>query len=227
MANSKGEILIMTENQVANQAQPQENKANDKEINFRALEAKHQRQLSEERAKREEAERLNQELLSKQQQEEETDPEPYVDHKKLDKKLAKFGQTTQSDIQKAMEIAKQAAKEELKQEMWLEKNPDFYDTMKLAQKLYETDQELAETILKMPDNFDRQKLVYKNIKALGLHQEKKQPSIQEKIDANKRIPYYQPSGVGTAPYQSAGDFSAAGQKNAYNKMKELQSKLRM
>jgi hypothetical protein len=79
----------------------------------------------------------------------------------------------------------------------------------------------------MPDTFERQKLVYKNIKAFGLDRpEAKQPSIQEKIDSNKRSPYYQPSGVGSAPYASAGDFSASGQKQAYDKMKELQNRLR-
>lgn len=218
----------MTENQSANQVQQQENKPSDKELNFRALQSKYEKQLAEERSKREEAERLAQEALArKQQEEDETEPEPYVDHRRLEKKLAKFGQSTQSDIQKAMEIAKQAAKEELKQEMWLEKNSDFYSVMKNADKLYETDQELAETILKMPEGFERQKLVYKSVKALGLHQEKKQPSIQEKIDANRRSPYYQPSGVGAAPYSASGDYSPAGQKNAYDKMKELQSRLRM
>jgi hypothetical protein len=80
----------------------------------------------------------------------------------------------------------------------------------------------------MPDTFARQKLVYKNIKALGLHRpEAKAPSVQEKIDANRKSPYYQPSGVGTAPYQSVGDFSAGGQKQAYDKMQELKNRLRI
>jgi len=88
--------------------------------------------------------------------------------------------------------------------------------------------ELAESILEMPESFERQKLVYKNIKALGLHQPKpKEPTIQETVDARRKGPYYQPSAVGAAPYHSAGDFSASGQKNAYDKMKELQARLRL
>ena len=80
----------------------------------------------------------------------------------------------------------------------------------------------------MPEGFERQKLVYKNIKALGVHKpEQKQPSIQDKVDANKRSPFYQPNGVGSAPYSSVGDFSAGGQKNAYEKMQQLKSKLRI
>jgi hypothetical protein len=99
--------------------------------------------------------------------------------------------------------------------------------MQHAEKFAQKDPELAETILNMPDSFERQKLVYKSIKALGVHKPEVQaPSIQDKIDANRRSPYYQPSGPGSAPYQSQGDFSPAGQKNAYAKMKELQNRLR-
>jgi len=215
----------MTENQAAI-AQTQENKPSDKELNFRALQAKYEKQLEQERGARIEAERKNQEMQSSQQDVE--DDEPYVAPKHLEKKLAKFGQTTQSDIQKAMEMAKSQAKDEIKQEMWLERNSDFDNVMSHAQKLYEEDREMAETILTMPDNFDRQKLVYQTIKKLGLHEPKKPvASVQDKINANQRSPYYQPSGVATAPYAAGGDFSPVGQKNAYDKLQELKSRLRL
>ncbi len=55
----------------------------------------------------------------------------------------------------------------------------------------------------------------------------KESSIQEKIDANKRSPYYNPSSVGSSPYAVTGDFSANGQKQAYAKLQELKSKLRI
>jgi len=97
-----------------------------------------------------------------------------------------------------------------------------------ADKFAEREPELAETILQMPEGFERQKLVYKNIKALGLHKPAEVKStIQDKVDANRRSPYYQPSGVGSAPYAAAGDFSPSGQKNAYQKMQELKNKLRI
>src|SRR5208337_4554436 len=126
-------------------------------------------------------------------------------------------QETQSDIQKAVHTAL----EEERKNAWLKQNPDFYDLLNQhADKIVKADLELAETILEMPDNFARQKLVYKNIKALGLHKaEQKVPSIQEKIDANRRSPYYQPTGIGTAPYSQVGDFSAVGQKQAFDKMR--------
>jgi len=206
-------------------------KATDKELNFRALEAKYQRELQKER---EERERLSRELEQKSKKfqapedDEDDDDEVYVDRKKLDKKFNKFGQSTQSEIQKAMEMAKHAAKEELKQELWLEQNPDFYDTLQHAEKFAQKAPKLAEAILKMPEGFERQKLVYQNIKELGIDKPaQKESSVQQKIDANRRGPYYQPSGVGTAPYSSQGDFSPQGQKQAYEKLQQLKQMMRL
>jgi len=215
--------------QTEEKQQQTEEKRNDKEYNFRQLEAKYHRQLEQEREARLHAERAAQEAMSRQQQAhdtEENDDEPYVDHKKLDKKLAKFGeksrQETQSEIQKAVQTA--IYKE--RQEAWLKNNPDFSDVLGHAEKFAMHDPELAEAILDMPDGFERQKLVYKNIKALGLHlPEQKQSTIQDKVDANRRNPYYQPSGVGSAPYAQQGDFSNAGKQQAYSKMKELQQRI--
>lgn len=221
----------MTDSNVTNQAQETpatDNKANSKEMNFRALEQK----LAQERAARlemeKELQRLNQVKQQALQDDDDTNDEPYVDHKRLNKTLNKFGQQTQSEIQKGMEQAKHAAKEELKREMWLEQHTDFYDTLQKAEIFAQRAPKLAESILQMPDGFERQKLVYNNIKALGLDRDApKEPSIQDKIDANRRSPYYQPSGVGAAPYSQVGDFSSAGQKNAYTKMQELKNRLRI
>lgn len=217
----------MTPNAQDNQVQTTQ--PSDKELNFRALEQKYQRQVEQERAAKMQMEQEMNELRQKYvAKDEEDDSEPYVDHKKLEKKLNKFGQNTQSEIQKAMEIAKQSAKEELKQEMWLESHSDFDEVMKLANKFAEKAPSLANTILRMPEGFDRTKLVYENIKQLGIDKpEQRQSTIQEKIDANRKSPYYQPSGVGTAPYSSQSDFSSSGQKNAYDKMQELKKRIRI
>jgi len=208
--------------------QAQDHQVSNKELNFRALEQKYQQQLAQERAERE---RLQQELLQRQNvqnDDDDHDSEPYVDHKRLRKEQAKFGQQikqeTQSEINKAVQMA-------LKQERennWLKNNSDFQEVMQHAEKFAQLDPELAETILEMPAGFERQKLVYKNIKALGLHKEKpRESTIQEKIDANRRSPYYQPSNVGSSPYGGTGDFSNNGQKNAYDKMQELKNRLRL
>lgn len=215
-------MSVPQDNQVQqNTQQP----VNDKELNFRALQQKYEKQLEHERQARIE---LEQRLNQTKDVDDEKDDEPYVDHRKLDKKLNKFGANTQTQIDKGMQQAKEAAKEEIRQEMWLENNPDFYDVMQLAQKFAEKAPRMAETILKMPEGFDRQKLVYQSIKELGLNKpEQKAPSIQEKIDANRRSPYYQPSGTATAPYASQGDFSPQGQEQAYKKLQELKKNLRI
>jgi len=107
---------------------PQENQEqpNNKELNFRAQERamaeKYERILAQERAERE---RLQRELEAKSKvtESDEDDSEPYVDHKKLDKKLARFGENTmrqtQTEIQKAVG---QALHEERKQN-WIKQNP--------------------------------------------------------------------------------------------------------
>lgn len=208
----------------------QETKVQDKEYNFRALEAKYEKKLSEERAARAESDRRLAEVTQKTQvqDEDDDDDEPYVDKKRLNKKLDKFGQATNTKIEKSMDFVKAEAKKELRQEIWLENHNDFYDVLQHADKLAERSPKLAEFILKMPDGFERQQLVYQNIKELGLDKpQNREPTIQEKIDLNRRSPYYQPSNVANAPYASVGDFSESGQKSAYNKMQELKSKLRL
>lgn len=208
---------------------------NDKELNFRqqekALQDKYERALAQERHARMQAEQEVQKLSQQRQsiQEDEDDSEPYVGHKKLNKTLSRFGENTQQEIKKGMESAKELAKEELKQEIWLESNSDFHDILEsCADKFFQKSPALANSILKMPPGFERNKLVYENIKALGLHKpEVKQSSIQDKIDSNKRSPYYQPSGIGTAPYASGSDFSQQGKKQAYDKMQELKRNLKL
>jgi hypothetical protein len=218
---------MTAQNQQENQVQEQ--KPSDKELNFRAQEQKYQRMIEQERAGRLEAERIAKEAVkANSKDDEDDDSEPYVDNKKLNKKLARFGekakQETQSDINQAVQVA---LREERKSN-WLKSNPDFNDVLQHAEKLLQKDPDLAESILEMPEGFERQKLVYKNIKALGLHKpEVKQPSIQEKVDANRRSPYYQPSGVGSAPYANSSDYSDHGQKQAYAKMQELKNRLRL
>ena len=203
---------------------------NSKEINFRQQERmmreQYERVLAQERAERE---RLQRELDSrKAPEQEDDDTEPYVDHKKLDKKLARFGENTMKQTQTEIQKAVQMALHEERKTNWMKQNGDFHDVLQHAEKLYQKDPELAESILDMPEGFERQKLVYKSIKALGLDKPPQAaPSIQEKIDANRRGPYYQPSGSASAPYSLQGDFSAGGQKNAYDKMKALQKTLRI
>ena len=211
--------------------QVQDNKPSDKEINFRAQEQKYERLLAQERQARLEAEKAAQEARkapSHANDDDDDTDEPYVDHKKLNKKLAKAGQQFKEEAQTEIQKAVKSAIAEERKTAWIKQNPDFYETLKVADKLFDYDPELADSMLTIPNEFERQKAVYKNIKHMGLDKPKaKEQSIQEKIDANRRSPYYQPSSVGTAPYGMQGDFSSGGQKAAYDKMQELKSKLRI
>jgi hypothetical protein len=216
----------------AQSAPVQEQKQNDKEYNFRALESKYQSKLENVLA---EKERLNRELEELKQKakpsndDDDDDSEPYVDHKRLSKKLAKFeeknSQKTQTQIQRAV----QEAIINERKKAYIDRNPDFYQTIQdHAEKLMQKDPELAETILEMPEGFDRQKLVYKSIKAIGLDKpEQKATSIQETVDQKRRTPFYQPTNINAPPFAGGGDFSPSGQKSAYDKMKQLQQQLRL
>lgn len=210
----------------------EQSKPNDKEYNFRALEAKYQRQLEQERTERERMARELDEVRkmhqSKQIEEEDDDSEPYIDKRRLNKTLSNLEKKFEEKIEKKAEEKARSMIDLEKRNTWLDTNKDFYEVMQHAEKLVHTNPVLAETILKMPDTFERQKLVYANIKALGLDKpEQKVPSIQEKIDSNRRTPYYQPSGISAAPYASVGNFSPSGQKQSYDKMQELKNRLRL
>lgn len=207
----------------------QEKEVSNKEYNFRALEnqMKQERALrmeaeqkaAQERAAREEAEKRWQQ---EQSDADDTSSEPYVDEKRLEKKLAKHEAKTKQYTQNEIKNAVQTALQEERKSNWMRQNSDFYEIMKHADKFAEIAPDLAESILQMPEGFERQKLVYANIKTLGLHQNKpKEPSIQEKIDSNRRGNFYQPSGIGYGPGSNAGNFSTAGQQESYKKMQEL------
>lgn len=210
------------------QAQPQSEaqKPNDKEYNFGQI----RKQLEQERQARLQTEaRLAQieeeRQRPKQDDSDDDDSEPYVDQKRLKKTLAREKDELRKEFKQAVRQEASQLIEQERQAGFLRSNPDFQNILSpdLIQKFAEKHPEIAEPMLEMPDNFARQKLLYQNIKALGLHKppEPIKPSIQEEIKNNKKSLYYQPSGQGSAPYANNGDFSQTGQKNAYQKMQEL------
>lgn len=203
----------------------EEKSLSDKELNFRMQAASYEKKLAEKEQRMAELERQVKELAESQSSKED-DYEPYVDEKKLNKKLSQFGQQAQQQTQQ--EIRKMLKEE--RDQMWMQSHSDFDDIMKAEnlKKFADKDPELAKTILEMPDSFERRKLVYNNIKALGIHKpEEPKQNIQDLINNNPRKLYYQPQTVGSGPYNSHGDFSKQGQKEAYDKMQELKSRLRL
>jgi hypothetical protein len=226
---AKGKMsAVPQENQVPAQ---EATKQNDKEFNFAQIRQQLEREKQEKVQLREEVEKLKklaQDRVSPPDDDTDDSDEPYVDHRRLKKELGKVVKQTYADTDTRIDAAVSRALSEERQRQWLKNNPDFHEVMKHAQAFADKDPELAESILEMPEGFERQKLVYKNIKALGVHKkEEPKPSIQEQIDKNRRSPYYQPSGVAAAPFVTSGNFSPSGQKDAYQKMKELQARLRI
>lgn len=212
--------------------QDSNDKPSDKELNFRKQEESFKRQIDQERQEKQalmqELEKVRRGSQEARPDDDDDDDEPYIDRKKLRKETAKMKQETLKESQSYVQQEVSKALAEERKTMWLKSNPDFYEIMNHAQKFAESDPELAETILAMPEGFERQKLVYKNIKALGIHKPPEaKASIQEQVDKNRKSPYYTPSGVGSAPYAAASDYSPGGQKSAYDKMKELQARLRI
>lgn len=219
----------------SNDNQEQVIKEDTSETNLTRQRKYYEKQLEQERNARAQAEeraaqveKVAQSKLRSNDDDDYDNDEPYIDKKTLERKLSKVTQKTFEETDNRINSAVQRALSEERKNTWMKNNPDFYDVMGHAEKFAQRDPELAETILEMPDSFERQKLVYKNIKALGIHKkEEPRPSIQETVDKNRRSPYYQPSSVGSPPYAAAGDFSPTGQKAAHDKMKELQARLRI
>jgi hypothetical protein len=213
--------------------QPEVKQTDTREYNFAQI----RKQLEAERAEKQKmSERLSE--LEKHansnrnadSDEDEVSDEPYVDERRLNKKLAKFEQRFEKKVQDTAEQRARALLEQERQNIFLKQNPDFGNvlTPDIVQKFADKYPDIAEPMLELPDNFARQKLLYQNIKALGLHkkEEERQP-IQQKVEQNRRSPYYHPTGISTPPHSATGDFSQTGQKNAYDKMKELQRNLRI
>jgi septal ring factor EnvC (AmiA/AmiB activator) len=225
----------MTVPDTNSQAQTQEpQKQNDKEYNFAQI----RKQLEQERAARMEYEQRLQQLEQERQQKavppddsDDDSDEPYVDRKALRRELGKFSQNIEQKIdQKAEEKARKLVEQE-RQANYMRSNPDFSDilTSENVQKFAEKYPQIAEPMLDMPDTFSRKRLLYEQMKALNVHKPPEpqgKSDIQEKIDRNRKSPYYQPTGMSAQPYQTTGDFTPAGQKNAYAKMKELISNRR-
>ncbi len=212
----------------------EQNLAKQRQMYERKLDQERQaRQQAEERASSAEKAAQDRAKMSPLNEEDDDDSEPYVDKRKLQKTLNKFGEQTKQQTRQEIQAAVQEALEGERKSNYLRENSDFDHVMteETLARFSTKHPRLAENILRMPEGFERQKLVYENIKALGLDKpEAKGPSVQDKIDANRRSPYYQPSSVGAAPYDSGPsgkDYSQNEKKNAYEKMQQLKARLRI
>ena len=206
--------------------------SNSKEDNLVAI----RRMYEQEREARIQAEKLAAEReaqlryqpLSAKQVDSEDDDDPYVDNKKLARKLSAFEQELEKKIEAKAEAKARALLAEKEQSEFIKSNRDFESVM-TSDNLDRFAQEhplIAENLLRMPNNFERQKLVYATIKSLQREKENKS-NIQNVIAQKQTGSYYQPSGIGHSAPITNSDFSSAGQAEAYNKLQELKSRLRI
>lgn len=199
---------------------------NSAEINFAKLRKKLEAEIQEKEAlklKTVQLEKEREELLRGRNvaSEDDDDDEPYIDKRKLKKELSRHGE----EFEKRVEKKVQEALEEERRATYLKENNDFNDILSEdgLKGFVESHPNLANAILRMPDGFERQKLVYENIKALKkLKETSSKPSIQDTIEANRRSPYYKGPTSATPPFGGQID-----PKAAYNKMQELKSRLRL
>lgn len=199
---------------------------NSAEINFAKLRKKLEAEIQEKEAlklKAAQLEKEREELLRGRNvvSEDDDDDEPYVDKRKLKKELSRHGE----EFEKRVEKKVQEALEEERRLAYLDENKDFNDVLSEEglKGFVESHPGVAKAILRMPDGFERQKLVYETIKDLNrLKDSAKKSSIQDTIDANRRSPYYKGPSSATPPFGGQID-----PKAAYNKMQELKSRLRL
>ena len=216
----------MSEEIIQQQEQPTQ-----QQLNFAAL----RKQLEEERQARAQAELKAQELerLASQkvsvQEDDDDDFEPYVDRKKLKKELSKAIDYTKKETRQEIEQAVRQAIESERQQNYLRENPDYaqYMTPEKLNEFGNAHPAIAKSLMNMPDSFERQKLVYETMKTLAATKQAQaeRSSIQEKVDANRRSPFFNSSSA-SAPYAGGGDYSEAGMKAAYEQIQALKSKMR-
>ena len=156
----------------------------------------------------------------------EDDDEPYVDMRKLKKALASMHGEVDAKIDVRAEQKAREMLEMEKRKEFLRANPDFEEVLSAQnlEKYAHANPDEAEDWVKLPDDFTRKKLIYRQLKKDAIaKQQQEKSSIQQKIDANRKSPFM-PSQYGNPPGANMGDFSEAGQKNAFAQMRALQQR---
>lgn len=210
----------------ATNSSAEQQKQADKEINFARLRQEKEYLAQELQKSNAERDRLLQQSRNNQSENDEDDSdEPYVDHKKLNKRLARL----EKDFEvKAEEKARKMIEEDRQRNFMSRLKSEYSDfdqilTEETATKLEQVNPKLAQMILQIPDEYQRRAMAYEAIKTAGLHKKPETSSIQDKVNQNQRNPLNIPSSSGSAP-SGMGDYSEAGKKAAYAKMQELMKK---
>lgn len=211
------------------EAKPQETQEKTPSQSFSELRKQLEAEKQEKEAMKKRLEALERApKIQKPIEDEDESDEPYVEPKTLKRKLAAFEQTIEEKIDKRAEEKARAMMNEEKRVNYYKQNPDFEEIMNadVVQKFAQKYPNIAESLMKMPDTFERQQLVYENIKALGVNKKEEAPKIQDTIQNGRRKQniFYHPAD-GSPPYAGQADFSPSSQKNAYEKLKQLKARI--
>lgn len=220
----------VTNQEVAATENPSEKQGvSNRDINFERLRQERERLAYELEKANIEKQRLQEAINAKQSSHQDDEEDSgYIDPEKEIKRLKKELKNSKFESQKqAEQIARRVVEDENKKNFLFRlkaEHPD-YDAVvsdETALKLEQQFPGMARSIMNVPDEYERRKIAYESIKSLGLHKSKKEePAMQQKVDSNnKRSLYYTPSSAGSGPAQM-GDFSPAGRKAAYEKMRDM------
>lgn len=214
----------------------QEPKSQTKELNFERLRKENERLAQHAEAERQARLKIESEIAawrqhyeaSRNEEEDESD-EPYIDRKTFKKQLSRLEKQLEEKIdKKAEEKARTLLEEAQKKDFAYKLKSEYRDfdevlNSETAEKFSQQHPELAQEVLSIPDEYQRRKMAYQMIKSIGLHKKEDavKASAQAKIDANLRNPYFHAGAIANGSQLPIGDFSEAGQKAAYEKMKAL------
>lgn len=198
--------------------------ASDKDVNFanlrkQAEEARYvasQAQLENQRLQQE-LESLKRQVSRPVEEEDDETSEPYIDKKALKRELNRFKANLDQEVESR--VARRLEEAQSRDFVYRLKAEykDFDDilTPENASKLEQVDPDFAKEILAERDEYRKRKLAYHAIKAAGIHRKVEPPremTAEEKIEANKRNPYYRPSASGQGTPSAPAVHSLGGQR---------------
>lgn len=151
--------------------------------------------------------------------------EPYVESKKFKSILKKRDERLVAETEQRMRGIIQEEHSKNYMNRLRSEYPDFSEVCsdESLNRLEQVAPAMAEKLLKMKDPYEQRSMAYLAIKTAGLHkkQEPDKPSMQAQIDNNPRRMYYTPNTASASATAMMGDFSDAGKKQAYEKVKAL------
>lgn len=215
-----------------------EQRVSDKEHNFRRLEAAREAEREARIRAEMELQMLRGEMqeiksmLRPREKDPLDDVEDYVDPARL---KAKLELERAAFERKAKDIAK-STYDELKREDQEKEKKDFMTRLKREYPDYDAimnentlaslekiDPLFVDTVLAIPDDYERRKKTYAKIKSLPKQEPK--ASIKERVEENQKNPYYIPAGSGASGGLPSIEFdvsSKTARESAYAKLKAAQ-----